>query len=282
MAETRPPYSLKAPGASDRASSLQLPGRDLWPGLDDRLVEPEVSRDEVIGGRRMVAQPAKRPHGKQHFVVSYVLGAHLAPGYSAAVDQLTRYDFESDFASDACVFRDDEDPEAESRSLEEIAFEVVSKQSQKVVTEKAVRMHRRGVRRIFAVFLKGRRRVCEWAPQTQSWVTLDPEARIEDPCLAVPLQVSALLEAATAEKTVVAALIAKGNPQLQSREAAARSEGAARGKAEAILAVLESRGLAVGKAQREWILGCGDLARLDRWSRRAALVVSTDELLQDP
>jgi predicted transposase/invertase (TIGR01784 family) len=51
-----------------------------------------------------------------------------------------------------------------------------------------------------------------------------------------------------------------------------RAEGEAKGEAQAILMVLEARGLAVTDAQRTRILGCTDLERLERWVRRAVTV----------
>jgi hypothetical protein len=290
MGEDRPGYSLKAPGASAR--SLHLPGRDSLPSLDERLVEPEVTRDEIIGGRRVVAFPAESPHADQHGELQYVLRAHVAPGYTAAVDLLTRHDFMSDFASDVCVRRAGIDPQTGTRYLEELAFEVVSEQKERDVSEKVPRMHRRGVRRIFAIFVKSRQ-VCEWSPESPNgWQPLALASRIEDSCLATPLAVAALLDAATADDAVIEALAAKDNPALRRREAAARSEGEAEGKAAgkaegrvegtavAILRVLEIRGIVVSPAQRQTILGCDDLDRLDRWLSRAVSASSADEALQ--
>jgi hypothetical protein len=185
MSEDRPGYSLKAPGASGR--SLHLPGRGPFPPVDEHLVEPEVTRDEIIGGRRVVAFPAEAPHADQHGDLQYVLRAHIAPGYVASVDLLTRFDQKSDFASDACVRRAGVDSQTGKRYLEEIAFEVVSEQKEQNVSEKVPRMHRRGVRRIFAIFIKSRQ-VCEWSTGGQgSWQPLGLDSSIEDPCLAKPL-----------------------------------------------------------------------------------------------
>jgi hypothetical protein len=283
MGDSRPAYDLKAPGAAGQP--LHLPGQRSFPPLDEHLVEPEVTRDEIIGGRRVVAMPAGEPHATRQFMLDYVLGPHIAPGYIGAADLLTRVDIDSDFASDACVYKEGTDPQTGTRYLEELAFEVVSEQNEGVVTEKALRIHRRGVRRIFAIFVKGDRRVCEWSADTRSWRLLDPSSCIEDPCLKVPLQVAALLDAAAANQAVVEALAAQGDPAIQRREAAARSEGEAlgeaRGKAKVILQVLEARGLAVGRSQREEILLCNDLDRLDRWARRAALASSAAEVLAE-
>ena len=287
MDENRFPYSLKAPGSS--GSPLSLPGRGPFPRVDDHLVVPELTRDEIIGGRRVVASPANPPHATHQFNLDYVLRAHVAPGYRGANDLLTRHDQESDFATDSCVLKEGIDPATGARYLEEIAFEVVSEQNQGLVHEKALRMHRRGVRRIFTIWVKGQRRVCEWSPESQSWRLLESDASIEDPCLVKPLAVAALLDAAEADNAVVEALSVKENPALRTREAAAEARGEARGKeagraggiAEAILTFLEARGVAVQEAERRKILECRDFDRLDLWLRKAAIASSAEEILSE-
>jgi hypothetical protein len=279
MDEKRSGYRLQAPAPA--GGSLHLPGHGAFPRVDDHLVVPEITRDEVIAGRRVVAHPADSPHATQHGDLHYVLRAHMAPGYLGAVDLLTRHGEKSDFASDACIYREGIDPASGARYLEEIAFEVVSEQGTRNVTEKAVEMHQRGVRRIFAVFVKGPR-LCEWSPASRSWCPLDAGSWIEDRCLVAPLAVAALLDAALADNAVAEALIAKGNPTILNREAAAeargKAEGRAEGIAESILKILEARGVAVSLAQREEILRCSDFDRLDRWLLRATLATSADEL----
>jgi len=261
---------------SDLGPGQRLPGRDSFPRVDDHLVEPEITRDEIIGGRRVVAMPANPPHADRHSAVDRVVGSCVASGYTAAAELLTRVDEDSDFATDVCVRRDGVDPETGTRYLEEIAFEVVSEQDDQDVTEKAQRMHRRGVRRIFAIFLK-RSRVCEWSAESRSWRTLERGAEIEDPCLVAPLPVAALLDAGAAAVAVVKGLAAQGNPELQRREDAARAAA----RAEDVLEILEARRVAVSEAQRREILACRDLARLGRWLRRAALASSADEVASE-
>ena len=199
-----------------------------FPGLDDRLVVPEVTRDEMIGGRRVVASPAQEPHANRQVDLGYLLRAHAASGYKVAAEMLTRHDEVSDFATDACVYKEGMDPATGTRYLEEIAFEVVSTQRARDVTEKAVRMYRRGVRRIFTVWLKNPR-VAEWSFESEDWRPLAEDAQIEDPCLAVPLAVKALLDAAMVDNAVVKALKAKDNPGIRELEAAAKAEGRAEG-----------------------------------------------------
>src|SRR3954465_5513598 len=230
----------------------------MFPPVDEHLVEPEVTRDEIIGGRRVVAFPADAPHADQHGELNYVLSAHVAPGYVAALGLLTRFDQDSDFASDVCGRRAGVDPQTGKRHLEELAFEVVSEQREQKVSEKVPRMHRRGVRRIFAIFIKSRQ-VGEWSAEGQgSGRPLPLASVIEDPCLAKSLAVAALLDAAAADDAVIEALAAQHSRAPRRREAAARSEGEAEGKVEgiatSILEVLETRGIAVSSEQRQEIL----------------------------
>jgi hypothetical protein len=276
MDEKRSGLHLRAPASSGGA--LHLPGRGSFPLVDDHLVEPEVTRDEIINGRRVVAFPAEAPHGDKQVDLDTLLRIHVASGFIASADLISRFAAQSDFASDTCVRRAGMDPATGRRYLEEIAFEVVSTQSEPKVVEKAEVMHRRGVRRIFGIWVKGRRRVCEWSAGSGSWRLLEEGSQIEDPCLATPLPVKALLDAALVRRAVVQALESQGEPAIQELKAAAEAKGEARGIAGAILDVLESRGIAVSSAQREEILGCADVDRSKRRLRRAAVATSGDEV----
>jgi hypothetical protein len=257
-------------------------GYDDFPGLDDHLVVPEITRAEVIKGRRVVAHPTLPAHGDEHSEIDFVVRGLVAPGYQVSTDLLTRMGRESDFASDCSIRKKGDDPATGSRYLEEVAFEVVSTQSERDVTEKAEEMHERGVRRIFAVFVKGSRRVCEWSSENRRWMPLDADAWIEDPCLVIPLPVSALFDTARADNAVVEALKAKRNPEILKLEAAAEARGEARGTAQAILKILEARGITVSQTQGEEILSCSDLARLSRWVVRASLATSAEEVTAEP
>jgi hypothetical protein len=278
MDEKRAAYRVQAPGSPGKSVALRLPGHGSFPWVDDHLVEPEITRDEIINGRRIVAMPAESPHADKHVDLAYVLRAHVAPGYRASADLITRHAVDSDFATDACVYKEGIDPETGRRHLEEIAFEIISTQNEKNATEKAGVMHRRGVRRIFGIWVKSRRRVCEWSSESRSWRLLDAGSRIEDPCLVAPLPVAALLDAAVVHRAVIEALMAQGNPEIQQLKA----EGEARGEAKAILKILETRGIEVSPAQRQEILGCHDLGRLDHWLRRALVASAAEEILAAP
>jgi hypothetical protein len=256
MDENRPVYPLKRSG-------------EYFPRVDDHLVEPEVTRDEIIGGQRVVALPAEPPQARLHSRLNYVLCAHVVPGYSGATFLLTRFDEESDFASSSCVHKNGIDPQTGARHLEEIAFMVVSEQNERYLAEKTRRMHCRGVRRIFSLWVEDSR-VCEWSPEGQGWRPLDRDSCIEDPCLVAPLAVAALFDRRAADNAVAEALIAKG-----------KVKGRIKGTAEAISKILDARGFSVSPAQREEILCCQDAGQLNRWLRRAAVASSADEVLSE-
>jgi predicted deacylase len=58
-----------------------------------------------------------------------------------------------------------------------------------------------------------------------------------------------------------------------------RAEGKAEGKAQAILAFLEARGVVVGSETRERIAACTDEAILNRWIARAAVATTAAEVI---
>jgi hypothetical protein len=57
-----------------------------------------------------------------------------------------------------------------------------------------------------------------------------------------------------------------------------RAEGEARAKADAIVAVLEARGIVLSMEMRDRVLGCTDVKTLELWIRRAATVASAEGL----
>ena len=57
-----------------------------------------------------------------------------------------------------------------------------------------------------------------------------------------------------------------------------KAEGEARGEAQAVLAVLEARGLVPTEQQRQRILDCTDLKQLNSWVRNAVTLVDVEEL----
>jgi hypothetical protein len=254
------PSYLLAPGASGPV--LHLPGaRDPdMPRVDDHIVRPET-REEMVRGRRIVAAPAKQPHARRQAEVGYVIRAHVAPGYEVDTELLTRVGPRSDFATDVCVLRTGIDPATETRYLEELAFEVVSEQSLRDITERAEDLSDRGVRRLIAIFVK-KNEVAEWSPESKRWIPMPFDTKLEDPTLARPMMVQALFDAAVADNEVVDALATKGNPRLAQREADARAlgrtegttegrtEGRTEGLAVGIIALCEAFDILIGPSER--------------------------------
>jgi hypothetical protein len=65
-------------------------------------------------------------------------------------------------------------------------------------------------------------------------------------------------------------------------KAEGRAEGVAQGLATSVLNVLTARGLVVPDSVRARVLGCDDVATLERWVTRAVTVSSAEELIGEP
>jgi len=225
--DPKPPsgHYLLAP-ASGPSAALQLPSHSqstAWPEVDDHIVQPET-REEMVRGRMVFAQPANPPHGESHFKLDYVLGAHVAEGYVGATDLLTRLGPQSNFATDTCIRREGIDPSTGTRWLEELAFEVVNEQSMRDITERAEDLSARGIRRLIAIFVKTGE-VREWSAKKGEWESLALESELRDPTLRQAIKVRALLDAVEADNAVAWGLKAKNNPVIAEFEAASHLEG---------------------------------------------------------
>lgn len=282
MDEGRLPYRLSAPGAGSSSQSYELPGKGDFPRVDDYRTDIDFETEEMVGGVVYQVMSADLPHAQRNAHLDYLLAGVAVSGYTVANDLKTRHDVDDDFATDSALVKDGTDPETGTRYLEEIAFEVVDKQSPSIVTKKAPRMIRRGVRRVFAVFVK-KGRVKEWSAEAGEWVTLHPTALIEDPILTEPIRVSALLDSAEADNAVARGLVKKQNPEilraLQEKRDEGMTEGRLAAQRQAVLSVLEARNLEVSASLREAVQSCSDTDVLDGWLRAAAGVDDADDLL---
>ena len=216
---------LLAPGApSSAASTYVFPGRDrsvvsestpgpsAFPRVDERLVKPET-REIMIRGERMLVEGADEEHADAHACLDFLLLPHVRQENTTSSDLLTRASHASDFATDASVRKAGKDPLTGSRYLEEISFEIINEQSMAHARRKAEDLSQRGVRRVFAIFVK-KGVVCEWAKTTKEFVTLGIESVIDDPALIRPISVRALLDRTQAEIDVVRVLDKKNNPEI--------------------------------------------------------------------
>ena len=235
-----PDVMYAAPGAGASSHALYLPGAMRpadYPAVDDRAVRPETGTEMIRGEVRRVL-PAESPHADQQCDLAFVLRSGVAPGYVASTELLTRVDGDSDFATDACVRKAGRDPATGSRYLEELAFEVKHTQRTADLTERARKLVRRGVRRVFVIPVQegrgGQLRagpVQEWLAGEDRWRALDPAAEIADRCLVQPVKVQALLDVTEANDQVARVLLAQNNRVLvedRQRALAAQAQAHAR------------------------------------------------------
>ncbi len=283
-----------APGANQTAGAgtakVWLPG--AWPAPDDHIVEPE-SGHEMIDGRVMEVTPADAPHADKQCDLVYVLRAHVAPGYVASTELLTRVSKQNNFATDACIRRDGFDAKGH-RHLEELSFEVQHTQSEANLNKRARYLRERGVRRVIAIEVNvagkaqvkaGRVQagpVKEWVPTSPGsheivghWRHFAEDELFEDPCLQRPVKIAALMDAVEADNAVARALMARQNPAIVDMRQQSFDEGHAQGFDKGQL-----RGEAVGN-RRAIVAVCKLLGIALTSARQAKLsTLNSDESLR--
>jgi hypothetical protein len=254
------------------------------PEVDERLAVPGTQY-EIEDGREVYVAPADEPHGASHSKLAGLVDAHRAGGYATAIDMLTRTSRIDDIAPDVSVYPAARNPRTGGRQLEELAFEIASTETLAHAGRKAAKLVARGVRRVFALDVE-RKRALEWSKEMGQWAILDRRAQIEDPALAVPIPIEALLDAARADDAIARALRVKRHPEFVAEHAEGRAEGRtegrAEGRAEALLIVLAERGLELTEDERRRIQKERDLGRLERWLAAARTCADVAGLLAIP
>jgi hypothetical protein len=238
----------------------------------------------MVRGELFYAAPAHPEHADCHTRLDQVTATHVAPGYIVSSDLLTRFGPKSNFATDVSVRKEGIDPETGNRHLEELAFEIVNEQSLRHITVRAEDIVGRGVRRLIVIFVK-KGTVTEWSPAEHRFVPLSLDGVLEDPTLAQPIPIRAMLDAAAARRAVTAAVWAQDDdPWLRERKQALSEQGREQGRTDgqrvALLLMLEGRGLHPNDEQRATIESCTDPEQLERWLRAAGRVASVAELLE--
>jgi hypothetical protein len=285
-----PVARLEAPGAAGYPGGMRAPehGPSSWPRVSDYTVEPESGR-EMLDGEVREALPAGPTHSRHHNQVDFVLRAYTAPEYGADTDLLTRLAIPHNFASDASIRRNGVDPETGDRYLEELAFEILSTQSAEELEKRARIMVARGVRRIFAIPVRGDEAgseiiagpVMEWMAAEERWRTYRDDEVIADPCLFAPVPVRALLDAVEADDAVAQALLDKGNRVLVAYGDARYRAGETKAAREHIHMFMQARGIAMDATAHARIAACSDLAMLKRWLVRAPYATSASDLFDE-
>ncbi len=195
-----------------------------FPRVSEHLILPESTREEVVRGKLMAIDPGDPPHADEQAHVASLICTHSKPEYQSSVEMMTRLNEGSDFAVDASIRRKGIDPATGDRYLEELAFEVVNTQSRRSIEERAFDLSERGVRRIFAIFVK-ERWVGEWNAESGCFEKLDPKDKIKDQALVKPIKVKALLDMAEGEDEIYRALLVKNNRALVTRLKKERQKG---------------------------------------------------------
>lgn len=224
---------LSFPGSNPGSSTREVEDSSSvgFPKVDDHLVQPEVSREEVIRGRKIMTMGANPEHATAHTRADFLISPHVVDTHEAASDMLTRVNHGSNFATDVAVFKKGIDPATGARYLEELSFEVVNEQSASEAREKAEDLVRRGVRRVFGIFVK-KGYVAEWSREKQDWDILPLDGELTDRLFIRPMSVGGLLSAAHAEMEVAKALWQKENPVLKKITDQIYKEGHKEGRKE--------------------------------------------------
>ncbi|WP_428267403.1 hypothetical protein [Haliangium sp.] len=252
--------------------------------MSDYKVEPETNK-EYFQGEVRECLPANPTHSSQHSRVVKVLGAYAKPEYTVDIDLLTRQDKNNNFASDVCLRWRGIDPATEDRYLEEVAVEIKATQRAGDLKERARLMAQRGVRRVFAIPVKGDKAgdnlvagpLLEWQPELDDWKTWGEDELLEDRCLTRPLRIKALLDAVVAEEAIATAVLASNLPIVVKHN----EEMENRGMRKSLVLMLSTRGFEVDENARERIETCSDERILVRWIERAVSAGSVDEIFDD-
>ncbi len=183
------------------------------PRVSDHLILPESAREEMVRGKLLAMEPSDPPHADEQAHIASIIHTHSKPEYQSSVELCTRLDEESDFAADASIRKKGIDPATGDRYLEELAFEVVNTQSHKSIDQRAQDLSKRGVRRVFAIFVN-EGWIGEWNANKQAFERLNPKDKIKDQALVKPIKVKALLDMAEGEKEISRALLKKNNEVL--------------------------------------------------------------------
>lgn len=244
---------------------------DDLPPVDARLVAPE-SGYEIDDGKLVHVPPADPPHAIAHGALGALLRAHCAGDRTAAIDMLTRTSKTSDIAPDGSIFPTAPDPRTGGRQIEELAFEVLSTTTLAEVAGRARQLAKRGVRRVFALDCL-RHRAFEWSRDLDTWSILAPDAQIEDPALAVPLPLDALVDAAKADLATIRAYRAQRHPEF----IAEREEGRMEERA-AILRSLLAAKFGAGAAAFDGQIARATPAQLARYLERLLTATSAADV----
>lgn len=228
-------------GAGDRAvdPGKPRPGKPR-PGAGGTRGAGSAADGRVDGSR--AGAPARASQGRQPGPVESLLRTCVAPGYSVEVGAVDG----AEQAGDVCIRKNGIDPRTGDRHAEELVVELVIERAHQVARmhERARAMMERGVRRVFALAVRGDTGgtgieagpLQEWVPAMSAWQMYARGEAIVDPCLYEPLSARVLLEAVEADRAVAQAVLGGRVDSIEEygseRYLAGKSEGYRAGKDE--------------------------------------------------
>lgn len=266
--------------------------RNDRPRIDDYVVEPGTNT-ELFEGEVRECLPADPAHSMQQGAVAILLGAYRARGYLIDIDLLTRQSHTNNFASDVCIRQRGLDPKTGVRHLEELAFEIKATQRPGDLKKRARIMADCGVRRVFAIPVKGgdggddlvAGPLLEWQRERDDWVEHAADAELVDRCFDRPLPVAALLTAVTDDESLQRAVLSSESPLMAERDETLVQRGELNGIRRSILALLAQGGAIRsgmdGERARAYVDACDDERVLLRWLTRAGRARDLDAVFGD-
>ena len=154
-------------------------------------------------------------------------------------------------------------------------------QDEEKLSEKIADLLQHGTRHVWVVRLVGPRRVEVHEPGVEPRVVGDGGVLLAPDVLKNPVPVAALFDREAAHEVTLRNLLQRrGYASLDEVRVEGRVEGRVEADANAVLLVLDARGLAVSDEQRAQIGSCRDAERLESWIRAAAVAASSDELFR--
>ncbi len=137
-----------------------------------------------------------------------------------------------------------------------------------------------GTKLIWVVRLTGIRRVEVYEKGVAVRVVGDGNELLAPGILQNPVPVAVLFDPAAAYRVTLRNLLQReGYASLDAVRDEGRNEGRSEGTAQAILGVLEARGVPVNERVRAAILGCEDMVRLKQWLVQATRAAQADDVI---
>ncbi len=240
----------------------------------------EEDRYELSDGHPIYCTPAGRDHANGNLTGSLVLGTDPAVKWSG-VDAGYRVDDGTLRAPDIAV---GPPPERDGwiAGAPPLAVEYAGRgQDEAELQDRVADLLAAGMRFVWVVRLVGPWRVEVYVKDQPVRTYGADDSLLAPEILQNPVPVRALYDRAAAHEEALRNLLQRrGFASLEALQAESEARGRIKGRVEALLSLLEVRGLSVTETQRQMILDCQDIEQIGTWLQRAAFADSADTLFQ--